>query len=80
VTDLRGFVLVRKRCYTGIPELAANDRLREYVGTRQALLNHTERLHQLKRKNASRFPDRTKADVRRTRKGSRNQSRWRRLM
>ena len=39
-------------------------------GTRQALLNHTERMLQLEREYASRFPERTKADTLRTRKGS----------
>jgi uncharacterized protein DUF6158 len=40
-------------------------------GTRQALLNHTERMLQLEREYANRFPERTKADALRTRRGSR---------
>jgi Family of unknown function (DUF6158) len=43
-------------------------------GTRQALLNHTERMLQLQREYASRFPERTNADALRTRKGSRIQA------
>jgi hypothetical protein len=43
-------------------------------GTRQALLNHTERMLQLERGCASRFPNRTRADALRTRKGSRIQA------
>lgn len=42
-----------------------------FHGTRQALLNHTERMLQLEREYASRFPERTKALALRTRKGSR---------
>jgi hypothetical protein len=42
-----------------------------FHGSRQALLNHTERMLQLEREYASRFPERTKADALRTRKGSR---------
>jgi hypothetical protein len=42
--------------------------------TRQALLNHTERMLQLEREYASRFPERTKAGALRTRKGSRSQA------
>ncbi len=34
-----------------------------FHGTRQALLNHTERMLQLEREYASRFPERTKADA-----------------
>ncbi len=45
-----------------------------FHGTRQALLNHTERMLQLEREYASRFPERTKADALRTRKGSRIQA------
>jgi len=42
-----------------------------FRGTRQALLNHTERMLQLEREYARRFPERTRADALRTRKGSR---------
>ena len=42
-----------------------------FHGSRQALLNHTERMLQLEREYANRFPERTKADRLRTRKGSR---------
>ena len=42
-----------------------------FQGSRQALLNHTERMLQLEREYASRFPERTKAHALRTRKGSR---------
>jgi hypothetical protein len=42
-----------------------------FHGSRQALLNHTERMLQLEREYANRFPERTKADALRTRKGSR---------
>jgi hypothetical protein len=42
-----------------------------FHGTRQALLNHTERMLQLKREYANRFPERTKADELRNRRGSR---------
>jgi hypothetical protein len=45
-----------------------------FHGTRQALLNHTERMLQLEREYARRFPERTKADALRTRKGSRRQA------
>ena len=45
-----------------------------FHGTRQALLNHTERMLQLEREYARRFPERTKADALRTRKGSRSQA------
>jgi hypothetical protein len=45
-----------------------------FHGTRQALLNHTERMLQLEREYASRFPERTKADGLRTGKGSRIQA------
>jgi Family of unknown function (DUF6158) len=44
-----------------------------FHGTRQALLNHTERMLQLEREYANRFPERTKADALRTRKGARLQ-------
>jgi Family of unknown function (DUF6158) len=43
-------------------------------GSRQALLNHTERMLELEREYARRFPERTKADSLRTRKGSRSQA------
>ena len=43
-------------------------------GSRQALLNHTERILQLEREDASRFPERTKADALRTREGSRTEA------
>jgi Family of unknown function (DUF6158) len=42
-----------------------------FHGTRQALLNHTDRMLQLEREYASRFPERTRADAPRTRKGFR---------
>ena len=45
-----------------------------FHGTRQALLNHTERMLQLEREYARRFPERTTADALRTRKGSRSQA------
>src|SRR5918995_1771113 len=45
-----------------------------FHGTRQALLNHTERMLQLEREYANRFPERTKADALRTRKGARLQA------
>jgi hypothetical protein len=45
-----------------------------FHGTRQALLNHTERMLQLEREYARRFPERTKADALRTRKGSRSRA------
>jgi hypothetical protein len=45
-----------------------------FQGTRQALLNHTERMLQLEREYVRRFPERTKADALRTRKGSRSQA------
>ncbi|HZD70461.1 MAG TPA: DUF6158 family protein [Actinomycetes bacterium] len=45
-----------------------------FRGTRQALLNHTERMLQLEREYASRFPERTRANALRTRKGSRLQA------
>jgi hypothetical protein len=43
-------------------------------GSRQALLNHTERVLQVEREYARRVPERTKADALRTRKGSRIQA------
>jgi Family of unknown function (DUF6158) len=45
-----------------------------FHGSRQALLNHTERMLELEREYARRFPERTKADALRTRKGSRSQA------
>ena len=45
-----------------------------FHGSRQALLNHTERMLQLEREYVRRFPERTKADALRTRKGSRSQA------
>jgi hypothetical protein len=45
-----------------------------FHGSRQALLNHTERMLQLEREYANRFPERTKADTLRTRKGSRTEA------
>ena len=42
-----------------------------FHGSRQALLNHTDRMLQLEQAYANRFPERTKADDLRTRKGSR---------
>jgi hypothetical protein len=45
-----------------------------FHGSRQALLNHTERMLQLEREYANRFPERTKADRLRTRKGSRSKA------
>jgi uncharacterized protein DUF6158 len=45
-----------------------------FNGTRQALLNHTERMLQLEQEFARRFPERTRADAQRTRKGSRIQA------
>jgi hypothetical protein len=42
-----------------------------FHGSRQALLNHTERMLQLEQEYARRFPERTKTDALRTRKGSR---------
>jgi Family of unknown function (DUF6158) len=40
-----------------------------FHGTRQTLLNHTERVLQLEREYARRFPERTKADALRTLNG-----------
>jgi hypothetical protein len=45
-----------------------------FHGSRQALLNHTERMLQLEQEYARRFPERTKTDALRTRKGSRARS------
>jgi Family of unknown function (DUF6158) len=45
-----------------------------FHGSRQALLNHTERMLQLEREYANRFPERTKADALRTRRGARLQA------
>ncbi len=42
-----------------------------FDGSRQALLYHTERMLELEREFVSRFPERTKPDAMRTRKGSR---------
>ena len=41
-----------------------------FHGSRQALLNHTERMLQLEQEYASRFPDRTRTDSLGARKGS----------
>ncbi|HYY82466.1 MAG TPA: DUF6158 family protein [Actinomycetes bacterium] len=45
-----------------------------FHGSRQALLNHTDRMLELEREYANRFPERTKADALRTRKGSRSRA------
>jgi len=42
-----------------------------FHGSRQALLNHTERMLRLEQEYATRFPERTRTDALRTRKGSR---------
>ena len=42
-----------------------------FQGSRQALLNHTERMLELEREYTSRFPERTRPHELRTRKGSR---------
>jgi hypothetical protein len=42
-----------------------------FHGSRQALLNHTERMLRLEQEYARRFPERTRTDALRTRKGSR---------
>lgn len=42
-----------------------------FHGSRQALLNHTQRMLDLEREYVTRFPERTEPDDRRTRKGSR---------
>jgi hypothetical protein len=44
-----------------------------FGGTRQALLNHTESMT-LEREYDSRFPERTRPDALRTRKGSRSRA------
>jgi Family of unknown function (DUF6158) len=45
-----------------------------FHGSRQALLNHTERMLQLEREYANRFPEHTRPDPLRTRKGARLQA------
>ncbi|HYY81575.1 MAG TPA: DUF6158 family protein [Actinomycetes bacterium] len=45
-----------------------------FHGSRQALLNHTERMLQLEREYANRFPQRTRTGRLRTRKGSRTEA------
>lgn len=45
-----------------------------FHGSRQALLNHTERMLELEREYTSRFPKETEADTLRTRRGSRAQA------
>jgi hypothetical protein len=45
-----------------------------FNGSRDALLNHTERMLQLEQEYANRFPDRTRPDALRTRRGSRTQA------
>jgi uncharacterized protein DUF6158 len=45
-----------------------------FHGSRQALLNHTERMLQLEREYANRFPERTKPDTLWTRRGSRTEA------
>jgi hypothetical protein len=42
-----------------------------FHGSRQAILNHTERMLELEREYTNRFPEETEADALRTRKGSR---------
>jgi hypothetical protein len=42
-----------------------------FHGSRQALLNHTERMLELEREYSGRFPQKTEADPLRTRRGSR---------
>jgi hypothetical protein len=42
-----------------------------FQGSRQALLNHTERMLKLEQEYANRFPERTRTNSLRTRKGSR---------
>jgi len=42
-----------------------------FNGSRDAILNHTERMLRLEQEYANRFPERTRADTMRTRKGSR---------
>jgi hypothetical protein len=43
-----------------------------FNGSRQALLNHTERMLELEREYTSRHPEETEPDPARTRRGSRN--------
>jgi Family of unknown function (DUF6158) len=45
-----------------------------FHGSRQALLNHTERMLELEREYTNRFPKQTEADPLRTRRGSRAQA------
>jgi Family of unknown function (DUF6158) len=45
-----------------------------FHGSRQALLNHTERMMELEREYTYRFPKETEADPLRTRRGSRAQA------
>lgn len=45
-----------------------------FNGSRQALLNHTERTFELAREYASRFPEQTEPDEMRTRRGSRERA------
>jgi hypothetical protein len=45
-----------------------------FHGSRQALLNHTERMLELEREYTNRFPKKTEADALRTRRGSRAQA------
>jgi hypothetical protein len=45
-----------------------------FHGSRQALLNHTERMLELEREYTKRFPKQTEADPLRTRRGSRAQA------
>jgi hypothetical protein len=45
-----------------------------FHGSRQALLNHTERMLELEREYTNRFPKETEPDPRRTRRGSRAQA------
>jgi hypothetical protein len=42
-----------------------------FNGSREALLNHTERMLELEREYTSRFPEETEPDPLRTRRGSR---------
>jgi Family of unknown function (DUF6158) len=45
-----------------------------FHGSRQALLNHTERMLELEREYTNRFPKETEPDPLRTRRGSRSQA------
>ncbi|MBA2529324.1 MAG: hypothetical protein H0V19_05080 [Euzebyales bacterium] len=45
-----------------------------FHGSRQALLNHTERMLELEREFVARFPERTEPHELRTRKGSRDRA------